>query len=200
MANSKKKTVPDAEIRTQQLGKVREIIVRLKSERGSLSEAKTKQLSLLESVSLGLYVEIDKLSKKAPAEPVTDLVLRQMNDVIRETRELIPNDTYVQRLSEFVAAGDNPQHRDAIVVLKLVRQGLERYRQYVNGTKERIDRLIAEARQIEAALGYYLENEDWPDRRSIKAPLGWAWERDSDDEFDFQRLDDTDLDQHFSLG
>jgi ElaB/YqjD/DUF883 family membrane-anchored ribosome-binding protein len=110
--------------RIAQLSQIQEIIAKIEPILKKASGYQKSQVNLLESVSLGLYDEIDKLAKKAPAEPVTDLVFAQMNQVIRETKELVEDDPYVQRLQEFVAAGDNPQHRDAVVVLRQVRQGL----------------------------------------------------------------------------
>src|SRR6266481_441604 len=89
--------------------------------------ATEQRARVLQSVSLGLYEELDKLAKKAPADEVTDLVLEQANDVIREGKELLSEDTFVQRLKEFVPAGDNPQHRDVVVILRQLHQGLERF-------------------------------------------------------------------------
>lgn len=124
-----------------------------------------KQLILLDSVSLGLYTEIDKLSKKAPAESVTDLALEQMNDVIRETKELIDSDPYIQRLNEFVAAGDNPQHRDAVIVLRQIRQGLERFRSQLDSLIGLLSSRLKDAKgihiaiQLDLAYGSPIEHE-----------------------------------------
>jgi hypothetical protein len=75
----------------------------------------------------GLYDEIDKLAKKAGADQVTDLALEQVNEFVRDAKTLMPEDAYVQRQKEFVAAGDNPEHRDVVFVMRQLRQGLERF-------------------------------------------------------------------------
>jgi hypothetical protein len=119
-----------------------------------------KQLSLLNSVSEGLYEEIDKLSKKAPAEMVTDLALLQINDVIREIKQLIDSDPYIQRLVEFVSAGDNPQHRDAVIVLRQLRQGLERFERKINSIIQELSKNLKDAKGLLSAIRINLETED----------------------------------------
>jgi hypothetical protein len=146
--------------RIDQLRQVQEIILVIEPIFKKASGYQKSQLNLLESVSLGLYDEIDKLAKKAPAEPVTDLVLTQMNEVIRETKELVVDDPYVQRLQEFVAAGDNPQHRDAVVVLRQVRQGLERFHKKLDPLTTKLRNSLSEAQGIEKALQLYLDGHD----------------------------------------
>jgi hypothetical protein len=88
-----------------------------------LIEKDSGQYHLLKSVSSGLYDELDKLCKKSPAEPITDLALTSVNEVIKETKQLIQNDIYIQRISEFIPAGDNPQLRDAVMVMRQITQG-----------------------------------------------------------------------------
>ena len=117
------------------------------------------QYALLTSVSLGLYDEVDKLTKKAPAEPVTDLVLSQVNDVIREVKELAQDDPYVQRLNEFVAAGDNPEQRDVVVALRQLRQGLERFKATISPRVDKFSRMLNEAITIEVALQLFQEGK-----------------------------------------
>jgi hypothetical protein len=146
--------------RTAQLRQIQEIIAVIEPILQKASGYQKSQLNLLESVSLGLYDEIDKLAKKAPAEPVTDLVLTQMNEVIRETKELVVDDPYVQRLQEFVPAGDNPQHRDAVVVLRQVRQGLERFHKKLDPLTTKLNNRLSESQGIEKALQLYLDGHD----------------------------------------
>lgn len=142
--------------RTEQLAQIRHVIAVIEPRLQKAVTYQEGQLKLLDSVSLGLYDEIDKLSKKAPAEPVTDLVLNQMNEVIRETKELVTDDPYVQRLQEFIPAGDNPQHRDAVVVMRQVRQGLDRFRQQLKPLIEQLNSHLRNAKGIEMALQLYL--------------------------------------------
>src|SRR5262245_42515654 len=110
-------------------------IPKLTQRVAQLSEA-LAQIDLLQDVSQGLYEELDKLCKKAPAETITDLALSQINTVIKETKGLVVTDAYVSRLTEFVAAGDNPEHRDVVVVLKQLLLGQVRIRAEI---KQKLD-------------------------------------------------------------
>jgi hypothetical protein len=153
-------------------------------------------------VSLGLYEEIDKLSKKAPAEPITDLVLNQINDIIRETKQLAETDPYVQRLNEFVPAGDNPQHRDAVVVLRQVRQGLERFRKELDSILELLGARITEAKGIHLALRLHLEDNGIVEKKELEeygVSISQPWMTGSwpNEYFDFNRLDDIDIPTYF---
>lgn len=85
-------------------------------------------VDLVESELTGLYDEIDKLAKKVPNEPVTDLQLRILNSLIRKAKYLLSGDTIINEVEIFVAAGNNPEYRDALTVLRQIRQGLERYK------------------------------------------------------------------------
>lgn len=76
-----------------------------------------------------LYEEMDKLAKKSPREPVSDLAMSRINRAIRDTRSLLgPHDAYVSDLAEFVAAGENAEVRDAVLVLSEIKAALERAR------------------------------------------------------------------------
>jgi gamma-glutamylcysteine synthetase len=155
----------------------------------------------LKSVALGLYEEVDKLSKKAPAELVTDLALQQINDVIRETKELIKEDAYVQRLNEFVAAGDNPELRDSLMVLRQLLQGLDRFQnQLAEDTKKAIAKRN-EARFVALGLTLIEEGEDI-DRQSLKTyehgeTIFDYWMTRDGRQFDVETVYGTDLTRHF---
>ncbi len=192
--------------RTEQLEQIRNIIATLEPLLRNASGHQKNQLELLDSVSLGLYEEIDKLSKKAPAEPVTDLVLAQMNEVIRETKELVKQDTYVQRLQEFVSAGDNPQHRDAVVVMRQIRQGLDRFRVELKSSTNQLNKKLADARGICIALQLYLKDE-MPVTRSNLDYYGTEVSRHwysngyggKSDEFEFDKLDNINISDYFKF-
>lgn len=83
---------------------------------------------LLLSERTGLYDEIDKLTKKAPNEPLTTLQLKILNSFVRKAKHLLSGDTIIDEVEVFEAAGDNPEYRDAVTVLRQIRQGLERFK------------------------------------------------------------------------
>src|SRR4051812_37773674 len=79
-------------------------------------------LARLSSFADGLYEEMDKLSKKAPSATVSDLALGRINRAIKDMRDLLAaHDPYVAEIKEFVAAGTNPEVRDAVLVLQEIR-------------------------------------------------------------------------------
>jgi hypothetical protein len=187
--------------RIAQLSQIQEIIAVIEPILKKASGHQKSKLNLLESVSLGLYDEIDKLAKKAPAEPVTDLVLTQMNEVIRETKELVVDDPYVQRLQEFVAAGDNPQHRDAVVVLRQVRQGLERFHKKLDPLTTKLRNNLREAQAIEKVLQLYLDGYDSiliEELESYGSHISGSLTKNYPKEFDFEKLDRITIATYFS--
>jgi hypothetical protein len=186
--------------RIAQLSQIQEIIAKIEPILKKASGHQKSQLTLLESVSLGLYDEIDKLSKKAPAEPVTDLVLTQMNEVIRETKELVEDDPYVQRLQEFVSAGDNPQHRDAVVVLRQVRQGLERFHKKLDPLNTKLKSSLSNAQGIEKVLQLYLDGNDSILTEELEAygkHVPGFLTKNYQKEFDFDKLDKITIATYF---
>ena len=192
-------------IRKDQLEQVKSIISMLEEQLKEATGHHKKQLKLLNSVSQGLYEEIDKLSKKAPADGVTDLVLEQMNEVIKDTKELVEDDRYVQRLSEFVAAGDNPEHRDAVVVMKQVRQGLKRFQDRLFPLVDQLRHHQETARGIEMALQLYVDGQTSVTKDELaaynrKVPDAWLMrEMGLGTIFDFSKLDKVDLANLFQL-
>jgi hypothetical protein len=92
----------------------------------------------------GLYEEIDKIYKKAPEEPISDLTVENVNNLIKDTKEIIKDDPYIDRVKEFVPAGDNPEYRDVIIVLRQLRQGLNRFKQIYFSQHEDLSDLFGE--------------------------------------------------------
>ncbi len=155
-----------------------------------------KKYELLKSVCTGLYDELDKLCRKAPAENVTDLVLDAVNDVIEEVKNLIKNDGFIQRINKFIAAGDNPQHRDVVLVLRQVMQGLDRFKVWVDSRKNKINGSLLELGILEEALTMSVRDEEaiveieyLRSRYSI--PEDWVYGYPK--KFNFSILDEIDL-------
>ena len=197
------KQLPEDTKRQEQLEQVRGIAADLK-QRLQSSNSDSKQLSLLQSVAAGLYDEADKLSKKAPAESASDLMLEQVNDIIRETRELLQGDVYVQRLKEFVPAGNNPQLRDVVVVLRQIRQGMERFRTKLTDFEGKARSLISQADTIILAIEYQLANQESPGKKYISELLGhtpdnWFKYVFGDNVFNFEKLDRTNIIDYFQV-
>lgn len=91
-------------------------------------EDSRQQYEILTTVADSLYDELDKLTKKAPKETVTDLALEKVNELIRDTKAFLNSDPYLKGIVLFEAAGDNPEYRDALLVVGQLRAALRRYR------------------------------------------------------------------------
>lgn len=112
----------------------------LEEERKELAEQREREDELRQGLRIkrayemlvsevtGLYDEMDKLTKKAANEPVTTLQLKILNSFIKKAKRLLSGDTIIDEVEVFVAAGDNPEYRDAVTVLRQIRQGLERFK------------------------------------------------------------------------
>ena len=198
--SSNEQDAAEQQKRAAQLEQIKEIVTRLEQEVKQITASK-KQLALLDSVSKGLYDEVDKLSKKVPAETVTELVLNHMNDIIKEVKELISDDIYVQRLSVFVPAGDNPQHRDAVVVLRQIRQALGRYAFRIDEKSTWLKRKYGTARGIRFALTLkVVEGKKAVTKDEIEyheEHVSSDWLEGYPSQFDFKKLDILSLETYF---
>ena len=189
------------EKRNEQIKQLDQAIVELTKIFDDL-RGKQKQLDLLQSVSFGLYEEIDKLAKKAGADQVTDLVLEQVNDLIRDAKALLSEDLYAQKQKEFVAAGDNPQHRDVVVVMRQLRQGLDRFAENLKSSSERHEELAADAKGVRLAIKFFLQDHEevsHGDLQHNEVDVTERWMRGNGQIkiFSFQVLDRTDIPNHF---
>ncbi len=98
-------------------------------ERRRTMEDRIERYLLLASVTQALYEEVSKLATKAPKETLTALGLQKVNDAIRDVKALLPDDPNLQAITIFEPAGDNPEYRDVVLILSLLRAALERFHQ-----------------------------------------------------------------------
>jgi len=82
---------------------------------------------LISSEADALYQEFKELSKKNPESKVSDLSVEAVNHLIRDAKQLLGGDRYVDRMSEFVPAGENPSNSDVVLVLSKLRAALKRF-------------------------------------------------------------------------
>lgn len=186
--------------RKAQLEEISGIVEKSQAQLGTY-KAQSDKHKLLLSVASGLYEEVDKVSKKAPAEPVTNLVYEEVNQVIKESKELTPNDAYMQRLKQFVAAGENPPYRDVVVALKLLLQGLKRFHESLYKLELSEAGRIYEGKAVQSALRYYSQNEANASAsilRDMNTPAPDEWLDGYPSTFDFHRLDRMDIATYFS--
>ena len=76
----------------------------------------------------GLYDELSKLSIKRPRDDVSQLTVNQVNRAIRDTKSLMAgeDDPYIGDILEFESAGDEPENRDVVLVLRQLKGALDR--------------------------------------------------------------------------
>lgn len=166
--------------------------------------AEKSTLDLLQSVCKGLYEELDKLAKKSPAEQVTPLVFDQVNDVIREAKKLASDDQFMKKYAEFVAAGDYPEHRDVVIVLRQILQGLSRFDEALKIRRKKAEDLLANAKGIDTALQLSLQGNAVVEIDDIEANderVGQHWKEGPVHyrTFSFSKLDAVDIPKYFSL-
>lgn len=211
LESQKQKLQADLEFRRQKMREAMSCVQNLKEFRTKTREERNKLLQL-ENVALGLYDEIDKLTKKAPAEPVTDLALEALNDIIGEAKAIASADSYVDRIKIFVAAGNNPQHRDAIIVLRQLRDGLERYRELSDNLLKRADTILPEAIFVAEALESHINKRsnltDAEIRRVVQYhSVSGSWDRigrwlngsGEHKSLDLEYFDQVNVSEYFSL-
>lgn len=99
---------------------------------------KRRLYTLIVSDLDGFYEEIDKLTKKSPADSVTDLQLEIVNDIIEMVKKILNDDEFISKVNKFIPAGDNPAYRDVIVILRRLKQGLKRFEDISSNESKRI--------------------------------------------------------------
>lgn len=191
----------ERERRQAQLEEISSIVTKSSARVAELRKDQ-RQCGLLHSVADGLYHEVDKLSKKAAAEDVTQLVLDEVNHLVGQVKALGRDDAFIQRLKEFVPAGQMPEQRDVVVVLKLALQGLDRVAESLTASIQRESARNREARQVKWALDYYVDNNEVPTKGDFEEfgeeePEGWITGY-PEQAFDFERLDRLNLDIYFA--
>jgi len=142
------------------------------------------------------------LTKKAPAEEVTDLLLKHVNDLIGQTKVFLGHDDYMKGLVQFVPAGENPQHRDVIIVLRQIHQALDRLRVSLAAETDRTRALIKEADTIREATSLYVQGETEPTRENVAyniQDVSSEWlTKDFPSRFRFDKLDNIDIAVYFA--
>lgn len=152
----------------------------------------------------GFYEEIDKLAKGKHLFEVTPLAVGQANDIIRDAKDIIKADVYLDRIKEFVPAGNNPLYPDVLLVLRAVQECVQRFQTALHHEEQNIVRHIHEAKTIIAALDYFLDIGESPEKDDLKRYLDdgvvastFIVENYNGDEyFDFDKLDRLNQDEY----
>lgn len=111
----------EAERRKQLLAQA-ESAVAAQQEALTNARVRSRALAALVSHTEGFYDEIDKLAKGKALFAATDLAVQQVNDIIRDAKAIIEGDPHLNRVKEFVPAGDNPVYPDILLATRAVQQ------------------------------------------------------------------------------
>lgn len=190
--------------RARQLESAQQAVKRLQENLSSLKETTVSHRELSSHLD-GFYEEIDKLTKGKAMIEVTPLMLEQVNDVIRDSKTMIKGDTYLDRIKEFVPAGNNPLYPDVLVTLRTVQQGLERFEEDLDDREGRLKKALTTARTIAAALEFYLEVNQAPSKDQVRVLVdgsaideSWFHGYLESGHFDFSLLDRRNLDEYLA--
>jgi hypothetical protein len=191
--------------RTEQFEILKQVLPKLKEQTEALQKNITRHQAL-QSHLTGVYREIDKLAKGRSQFEATDLAVQQANDIVRDAKELIQGDIYLDRVKELVPAGNNPFYPDILLTLTAVQQTLERYGSNISDLQKRLSHRLREARTIETALEYYVGGREWPTKENVKGRLfdgslvqDWfrQYQYNEAEYFDFEKLDRLGLEEYF---
>jgi hypothetical protein len=151
----------------------------------------------------GFYEEVDKLAKGKTLFPATDMIVEAVNSIIRDAKVIIDRDVYIERLKEFVPAGDNPVYPDILVVTRTIQQANTRFAATLPIRRKRLAIVIKETETIKTALECFIECKGYVASLEEVDKPAESWfidddDIDDDDEragpfFDFKRLDTLNL-------
>jgi hypothetical protein len=196
---------------TRQLEAAISAVAKIENEVVDIRNAEAQRKALFSHLE-GFYAEIDKLTKLTKGQlliPVTDLVVNNVNEIVREAKLIVSRDPHLDRVKEFVAAGENPAYPDVLLKARMVIGSLERFGGLLEARGTEVEKLLREAKTIQFATQYYVENGEIPSKEQAREALGggqfltnaWFVEDESGQEsFDFDKLDRCDIKGYFSLG
>jgi hypothetical protein len=191
----------------ERLPLVEHIVAQLSGRVRAIDERERQRKELLSHTD-GFYDEMDKLAKGKSMLPVTDLMVEQANDIIRDSKALISGDSFLGRVKEFVPAGDNPVFPDVVVHLRTIRLALQRYESTLKEERERAIKVLWEAKTVRAGVTAYLSEQEWPHLSAMKRRMEdpdmvsrrWLdYSEDAGQFFAFDRFASTDLLTHFGV-
>ena len=83
----------------------------------------------LANVAAGIYDELDKLNRKWPNQLVTPRTVARTNKLLGQIRELLEDeeDGFFDDVEDIVPAGDLPETRDVVMILREAKDALERF-------------------------------------------------------------------------
>lgn len=171
------------------------------------TRAKVPELDRFISHLAGFYDEVDKLAKGKSLVEATDMIVEGANSIIRDAKALIDGDVYIDRLKEFVPAGENPVYPDVLMAARIIQQATDRFKGTLQVRRNKIATVIREAETIKWALEIFIEEDQGniASKEDVEAnmdkPMDSWFEFDEDEQgpfFDFERLDGLDIGKYLT--
>lgn len=151
----------------------------------------------------GFYQEIDKLARGKSLFEATHLVVEEANQIVKDAKAVIKGDTYLDRVKEFVPAGNNPTYPDVVITIKTILQALGRAESRFESTTKAIKKRLGEAFTIYEALLLYCNEPRTISKDDVSESIDEHWLHKEwfvgyAESFDFERLDDLNLAEYLA--
>ena len=157
------------EKRERQLAEMREGAETLQLRLQSMRSAR-KRCDALLNHSGGFYDEVNKLAKGKALLEVTPLALERANEIIRDAKAIVKGDVYLDRIKEFVPAGNNPVYPDVLVNIRAVRDTLGRFKDEASSRLDNLSEKLRRASTAVGALEYFLDDDAEGDENDKNFP------------------------------
>lgn len=182
----------------------------------SATQTTLRRCDALSDHSGGFYEEMNKLAKGKAMLAVTDLMVEDANNIIRDAKVIVTKDVYLDRVKEFVPAGDNPVYPDVVVGIRSVRDSVARFRKELETQRDVLKAKLQKAKTLIGALEYFLDDDvevededekDYPTKEAIAnyvdGPVSTSclstFEDSYDQYFDFDRLDEQTIPEYLAI-
>jgi hypothetical protein len=196
-AAEEKKQLEREQLATRQ----QRLLINAEAEVVALQQAQTNAraralaLTALASHTDGFYDEIDKLAKGKALFAATDLAVQQVNDIIKDAKGIIAGDPHLDRVKEFVPAGDNPVYPDILLVTRAIQQCLSRCAKDIENAEKESAKALRAGRTVAAGLKCWIEKGQQPTKDDVETQMGskplesWFYEADDGESYmDVSRL------------
>ncbi|MEP6496097.1 MAG: hypothetical protein ABJF01_25705 [bacterium] len=186
---------------TAKLAEAERAVLRIEEQIRLVKERQRGRASLADHLS-GFYEEIDKLAKGKALLEVTPLVLAETNQTIRDAKAMVAKDPFLDRVREFVPAGNNPVYPDVVVALRTVRQSLDRAGARLAEILTEAQAKLSEAVTFALALDFAVAEAAEPSLTDVKShprrqrrDLSASWFTRDDSGPDYRHFDIERFDQ-----
>lgn len=187
-AAAERKRVKAENLRERHSAKLQAAEARLRQE-GDALRAVRERIRRHDALSDHLqtfYGEVAKLAKGNRQIEATNLTVEQANEIIRDAKAIVTGDAYLDRVKEFVPAGENPVYPDVLMVAATVQAAVRRAGPVLKEEEERLHDAWRNVGTIAAAARLILDSGQQPLRAEVEEALGekpatqWFYRADDD--------------------